>query len=158
MVCTNCSFMKWVTILYKGIWKETNSKFFGSLLIMKRNIYQRLCYLSSSNVNIIHNKDHRCCRWMLAYRDALAFRTSHYFVSYMSEVSALLAGLELVGVANPGSIEVPRSLGEVVVFWNMPMHHWLKTCELWFFICIMCLFNNFSIIIWDSAKVNYKFL
>ncbi|XP_037782493.1 protein-serine O-palmitoleoyltransferase porcupine-like [Penaeus monodon] len=66
-------------------------------------------------------------KWMLAYRDALAFRTSHYFVSYMSEVSALLAGLEIAGVANPGSIEVPRSLGEVVVFWNMPMHHWLKT-------------------------------
>lgn len=48
----------------------------------------------------------------------------------MSEVSALLAGLEIAGVANPGAIEVPRSLGEVVVFWNMPMHHWLKTCKL----------------------------
>ena len=26
-------------------------------------------------------------------------------------------------------IELPRSLVEVVTHWNLPMHHWLKTCE-----------------------------
>jgi porcupine-like protein len=29
-------------------------------------------------------------------------------------------------VTQPHNIEVPRSLVEVVVSWNMPMHAWLK--------------------------------
>ncbi|XP_064119001.1 protein-serine O-palmitoleoyltransferase porcupine-like [Macrobrachium nipponense] len=65
-------------------------------------------------------------RWMMAYRKALSFRSSHYFVSYFSEALALLAGLEVGAVAKPAFIEIPRSLVEVVIYWNMPMHHWLK--------------------------------
>lgn len=66
-------------------------------------------------------------RWGLAYREALSFRFSHYFVSYLSETSALLAGLDMSKVARPYFIELPRSLVEVVIYWNVPMHHWLKT-------------------------------
>ncbi|KAK3859229.1 hypothetical protein Pcinc_034634 [Petrolisthes cinctipes] len=66
-------------------------------------------------------------RWGAAYRDALSFRSSHYFVSYMSEMSALLAGLDVERVAKPVYVEMPRSLVEVVIYWNMPMHYWLKT-------------------------------
>ncbi|XP_045591999.2 LOW QUALITY PROTEIN: protein-serine O-palmitoleoyltransferase porcupine [Procambarus clarkii] len=66
-------------------------------------------------------------RWGLAYREALSFRLSHYFVSYLSEASALLAGLNMGKVARPYFIEIPRSLVEVVIYWNVPMHHWLKT-------------------------------
>jgi len=75
-------------------------------------------------------------RWWLAYRDAMSFRASHYFVSFMSEASAITAGLGAtkVGlntlwqlqVTQPHNIEVPRSLVEVVVSWNLPMHAWLK--------------------------------
>ena len=32
-------------------------------------------------------------------------------------------------VARPWKVEIPRSLGEVVVNWNLPMHQWLKICE-----------------------------
>lgn len=73
-------------------------------------------------------------RWWLAYRDALSFRSSHYFVSFVSEASALVSGFGrnteddwAVPVTKPHLIEIPRSLVQVVVYWNMPMHHWLKT-------------------------------
>ena len=31
-------------------------------------------------------------RWWLAYRDAMSFRASHYFVSFMSEAAMVAAG------------------------------------------------------------------
>ena len=81
----------------------------------------------------------------------MSFRASHYFVSFMSEASLIAAGFgcsvagsqvlsqifsgavdELLQVlwhytvTQPHNIEVPRSLVEVVVSWNLPMHRWLK--------------------------------
>ena len=63
-------------------------------------------------------------RWWLAYRDAMSFRASHYFVSFMSEASAVAAGFGAQTVAGrtqwhfavtqPHNIEVPRSLVEVM--------------------------------------------
>ncbi|XP_046438427.1 protein-serine O-palmitoleoyltransferase porcupine-like [Daphnia pulex] len=73
-------------------------------------------------------------KWLLAYRDAMSFRSSHYFVSYLSELTALAAGIDTstterwtVTVTRPWHIELPRSLVEVVIHWNVPMHTWLKT-------------------------------
>lgn len=66
-------------------------------------------------------------KWIDAYRDALSFRSSHYFVSYMSEATALLSGLRVSSVVSAFDIEIPRSLVEVVIWWNVPMHYWLKT-------------------------------
>eukprot|EP00057_Strongylocentrotus_purpuratus_P007725 XP_011662199.1 PREDICTED: protein-cysteine N-palmitoyltransferase porcupine [Strongylocentrotus purpuratus] len=76
-------------------------------------------------------------RWLLAYSDAASFRYSHYFVSYLSTASSVLAGYGAVkdtdgntnwefSVAKPLHIELPRSLVEVVTNWNLPMHYWLK--------------------------------
>ncbi|XP_066995407.1 protein-serine O-palmitoleoyltransferase porcupine [Anabrus simplex] len=72
-------------------------------------------------------------RWWIAYRDALSFRSSHYFVSFLSEASALMSGFGChahttwsLPVAKPQFIEIPRSLVQVVVYWNVPMHSWLK--------------------------------
>jgi len=74
----------------------------------------------------------------MAYRDALSFRTSHYFVSFISEATAIAAGLGAIAQASddsvdwrmeitqPHKIELPRSLVQVVVSWNLPMHTWLK--------------------------------
>merc|ERR1712111_100760 len=70
----------------------------------------------------------------------MSFRASHYFVSFISEASAVACGFGCqrslaphlgvtkwdVPVAEPHNIEVPRSLVEVVVSWNIPMHKWLK--------------------------------
>ncbi|XP_073996182.1 protein-serine O-palmitoleoyltransferase por [Rhodnius prolixus] len=64
----------------------------------------------------------------LVYRDAMLFRVGHYFVSYVSETSALFGGFTKgVEVTRPLNIELPHSLVEVVVCWNLPMHRWLKT-------------------------------
>lgn len=75
--------------------------------------------------------------WLLAYRDAQSFRFSHYFVSFMSETTAILSGVGwtqvdgntvwAMSVSKPHNIELPRSLVEVVTHWNLPMHYWLKT-------------------------------
>lgn len=70
----------------------------------------------------------------------MSFRASHYFVSFLSEASAVAAGFGYkppdsssstrsrweVPVTEPHNIEVPRSLVDVVVSWNIPMHKWLK--------------------------------
>lgn len=73
-------------------------------------------------------------KWMLAYRDAQSFRASHYFVSIMSQAFMISGcygdqsdGGWSVRVTDPAQIELPRSLVQVVVFWNLPMHQWLKT-------------------------------
>jgi hypothetical protein len=36
----------------------------------------------------------------MAYRDALSFRTSHYFVSFISEATAIAAGLGAIAQVN----------------------------------------------------------
>ena len=75
-------------------------------------------------------------KWWIAYRDAMSFRASHYFVSYLGEATAVAGGLGFnseqnnwndMQIVQPHNIEVPRSLVDVVVSWNMPMHRWLKT-------------------------------
>lgn len=69
------------------------------------------------------------------YRDAFGFRTSHYFISYMSQVQMMVAGFEATGkmvsklgyqVTRPIDIEFPRSLVTVVISWNIPMHIFIK--------------------------------
>lgn len=70
-------------------------------------------------------------RWLAAYRDALSFRFSHYFITFLSEASAVASGVSNEGswalrLCSPLEVELPRSLVQVVVHWNRAMHHWLK--------------------------------
>ncbi|RCN48027.1 MBOAT family protein [Ancylostoma caninum] len=58
------------------------------------------------------------------YFTAQSFRTSHYFVSFLSQGLLALSGLRLA-VSSPLSVEFPRSLVEVVIAWNIPMHRYL---------------------------------
>lgn len=62
----------------------------------------------------------------MAYRDALSFRLSHYFVCHLSEASAALGGVDVGVVARAQYVELPRSLLSVVTHWNVPMHTFLK--------------------------------
>lgn len=75
----------------------------------------------------------------MAYQAAMSFRFSHYFVSFLSECTSLLSGIGTEvnqegkqitiwrsDIARPQHIELPRSLVEVVVHWNIPMHLFLK--------------------------------
>jgi len=78
----------------------------------------------------INNIFSHVTRWVVAYRDALSFRLSHYFVSHLSEASASLGGIETGIVSRAQHIELPRSLLSVVTYWNIPMHNFLKKCKL----------------------------
>ncbi|KAH8397433.1 hypothetical protein KR222_003838, partial [Zaprionus bogoriensis] len=76
--------------------------------------------------------------WLLMYTGALSVRSSHYFVSFLSQAMLAASGQQLdtgatasspwLGqlVARPGQIEWPRSLSALVRCWNVPMHEWLK--------------------------------
>ncbi|XP_070573329.1 protein-serine O-palmitoleoyltransferase porcupine-like [Ptychodera flava] len=75
-------------------------------------------------------------RWTNAYQAALSFRFSHYFISFMSEATTAISGIGFtefenhyqwdLRVAKPWHVEFPRSLVEVVTYWNIPMHNFLK--------------------------------
>ncbi|KAF5285278.1 hypothetical protein FQR65_LT13292 [Abscondita terminalis] len=74
-------------------------------------------------------------RWILAYRRALSFRCSHYFISFLSEATMLCAGYSDdkhqestwgYTITRPSDTEFPSSLVNVVIGWNIPMHKFLK--------------------------------
>ncbi|RTG89227.1 O-palmitoleoyl transferase [Schistosoma bovis] len=88
--------------------------------------------------------------WLHAYFASQSFRFSHYFVCISSESSMTALGYydkysiksnkqenteekdnskvvyKPIVVTRPLFIELPRSLVEVVIYWNLPMHTWLK--------------------------------
>ncbi|XP_035777174.1 protein-serine O-palmitoleoyltransferase porcupine-like [Anopheles albimanus] len=84
-------------------------------------------------------------KWIRAYSRALSFRTSHYFVAYLSQCTMIAATIErnrgstddprgswmipsssIYRVTSPIAVEFPRSMVQIVTAWNIPMHHWLK--------------------------------
>lgn len=105
------------------------------LKLVKSCIAAMLCLVISSCFLMWIILDHHW-KWFLAYRDAMSFRFSHYFVCYLSTVSLTLNGFGAtesngevkwdLSVTRPSFIELPRSLVETVSNWNLPMHYWLK--------------------------------
>lgn len=85
-----------------------------------------LSYLISDNLS-----------FLATYRDALIYRCSHYFISFMSSATLLVSGIDSnitpdafgYQVTKPLDIELPRSLIPVVISWNIPIHMWVKTCK-----------------------------
>ncbi|XP_052897000.1 protein-serine O-palmitoleoyltransferase porcupine [Anopheles moucheti] len=65
-------------------------------------------------------------KWVRAYGRALSFRTSHYFIAYLSQCTMIAAAVDWNPVSSPLAVEFPRSLVQVVTAWNIPMHLWLK--------------------------------
>ncbi|XP_053202973.1 protein-serine O-palmitoleoyltransferase porcupine-like [Panonychus citri] len=61
----------------------------------------------------------------IAYCTALQFRTSHYFICHLIQFNHAFWGSNLI-VAKPLMVELPRSLVDVVIAWDIPMHQWLK--------------------------------
>ncbi|MFH4978530.1 hypothetical protein AB6A40_005239 [Gnathostoma spinigerum] len=57
---------------------------------------------------------------------AQSFRTSHYFVCYLSQSMMLTSGLSVGSITQWSRIEFPQSLVDVVVSWNLPMHRFLR--------------------------------
>lgn len=88
-------------------------------------------FLVMSNCLITNYISQSAWKWIVAYRDAAAFRFSHYFISFLSQSIMITAGFgdSSTGflITKPWNIELPRSLVQVVINWNIPMHIWLKT-------------------------------
>nr|XP_023413612.1 protein-serine O-palmitoleoyltransferase porcupine [Loxodonta africana] len=87
---------------------------------------------------LLQNKK-RKARWLRAYESAVSFHFSNYFVGFLSEATATLAGAGFteekdhlewdLTVSKPLNVELPRSMVEVVTSWNLPMSYWLNNCE-----------------------------
>jgi porcupine-like protein len=71
----------------------------------------------------------------------MSFRMSHYFICYFCQSICFLNQFEYKNqnknsidnsnkIARPYFIEIPRSLSDVVANWNIPMHKWLKKCNI----------------------------
>ncbi|XP_074646546.1 protein-serine O-palmitoleoyltransferase porcupine-like [Tubulanus polymorphus] len=128
------SFLDYMTILQL---RERKMSFYWIFKMIRSFVASMLCIITSTCVVhwvIIEGS----WKWLIAFRDAQSFRFSHYFVSYLSELTITSVGLGAMrssngdvkwdfSVARPTEIEFPRSLVEVVTNWNVPMHHWLKT-------------------------------
>uniref|UniRef100_A0A8C9GWH9 Protein-serine O-palmitoleoyltransferase porcupine n=1 Tax=Piliocolobus tephrosceles TaxID=591936 RepID=A0A8C9GWH9_9PRIM len=84
---------------------------------------------------LLRNKK-RKARWLRAYESAVSFHFSNYFVGFLSEATATLAGAGFteekdhlewdLTVSKPLNVELPRSMVEVVTSWNLPMSYWLN--------------------------------
>ncbi|KAM6474825.1 protein-serine O-palmitoleoyltransferase porcupine isoform 1-T3 [Liasis olivaceus] len=76
-------------------------------------------------------------RWLRAYESASSFHFSNFFVGFLSETTATLAGSGFteekenlkwdLTVSHPLRVELPRSMVEVVTSWNLPMSRWLNS-------------------------------
>ncbi|XP_050354189.1 protein-serine O-palmitoleoyltransferase porcupine [Nymphalis io] len=137
----NCILGPWIS--FHSYDQYLNVKFLTKrwVQIILFNLFISMSCLVLSNCIVPWYIDDNVSKWLTAYRDAQAFRMSHYFVSSMSIVSMTSAGFGLtnnchsdIQVTKPFFIELPRSLVQVVIFWNIPMHQWLKnyvfkTCQ-----------------------------
>ncbi|EAW50781.1 protein-serine O-palmitoleoyltransferase porcupine isoform H [Homo sapiens] len=82
------------------------------------------------------NGDRLLRKWLRAYESAVSFHFSNYFVGFLSEATATLAGAGFteekdhlewdLTVSKPLNVELPRSMVEVVTSWNLPMSYWLN--------------------------------
>ncbi|VBB25789.1 unnamed protein product [Acanthocheilonema viteae] len=93
------------------------------------NCFRALSYIVLSLLAVIHSS---CIAdsfvelpFVGAYFVAQSFRFSHYFVSWFSAGTSLLSGIDSGIIADWIHIELPRSLVDVVVSWNIPMHRFL---------------------------------
>lgn len=85
----------------------------------------------------------------MAFFKALSFRTSHYFICKVSELTMIASGYNSAGpenwgfpVVKPFLIELPRSLQEVVTFWNIPMSLFLRE-RMFIVFYIICYYMFF---------------
>lgn len=97
------------------------------------NIFYATSYIMLSLVFLVYSSciadSYTDIAYIGSYFTAQSFRFSHYFVSWLSAGASTLSGSDTSIVANWLSIEWPRSLVDVVVSWNIPMHNFLHRCE-----------------------------
>lgn len=137
----NCLLGPWISFHAYNHYLEVKFLSRRWIKIIMVNLLLSMLFLFLSNCIVPWYIDNDMPKWLTAYRDAQSFRMSHYFVSSMSIVSMISAGFGLtndchseIHVTKPLFIELPRSLVQVVIYWNIPMHQWLKnyvfkTCQ-----------------------------
>ncbi|XP_032678730.1 protein-serine O-palmitoleoyltransferase porcupine [Odontomachus brunneus] len=124
-----CLFGPWISFRDYISLRTSNSQTKLCIIYGIGYIFLAFIFLSISNCWTQWIFVNNSWKWLIAYRDALSFRSSHYFVSYIASALLILAGfpLPLSTTVQPLYIEFPRSLVQVVIYWNIPMHYWLKT-------------------------------
>lgn len=125
----NCVLGPWISYndfiaIFNSKEKNWTLKFFYKIIL---NSVISIVFLVLSNCIVSFFIPDNSWLWFGAYRDALSFRCSHYFISYLSQAVMITAGFNTeTEITKPFLIEFPRSLVEVVIAWNIPMHNWLK--------------------------------
>ncbi|XP_033362121.1 protein-serine O-palmitoleoyltransferase porcupine [Bombus vosnesenskii] len=130
MFCSvTCLFGPWISFKDYISIRYTTHQDKWWILYTIQHVFLSLLFLSISNCWAQWMIAETSWKWLLAYRDALSFRMSHYFISYIASSLLLLGGFPstLSTVVKPLKIELPHSLVHVVICWNIPMHFWLKT-------------------------------
>ncbi|VDN02318.1 unnamed protein product [Thelazia callipaeda] len=93
------------------------------------NCFRALSYILFSLLAVIYSScvADNFTEWYFvgAYFVAQSFRFSHYFVCWLSAGISLLSGVDSGSIVDWTRIELPRSLVDVVVSWNIPMHQFL---------------------------------
>lgn len=136
LICpSNSSLGPWIPYSeYVEIFKKNrrNSNFHWAYWIFVNVLISVICVLCS-NCLIAYFIADSSWKWVTAYRDAMSYRFSHYFVTFLSQSMMLMGGYQeeqnkVLGytITKPWQIEIPRSLVGVVVVWNISMHRWLK--------------------------------
>ncbi|KAK0161984.1 hypothetical protein PV327_008374 [Microctonus hyperodae] len=124
-----CLFGPWIPFSNYISVEQNNNRWTPWFIVSaSKNLLISLIFLSVSNCWTRWLIPLSAGKWLSAYKDALSFRSSHYFISYMSSTILLLGGFSssVSTIVRPIDIELPRSLVQVVVSWNIPMHTWLK--------------------------------
>lgn len=117
----NCILGPWISFHSYNQYLEIKFLSRRWIKIIVVNLFISMVYLVLSNCIVPWYIDDEMPKWLVAYRDAQAFRMSHYFVSSMSIVSMISAGFGLtndchseVQVTKPFFIELPRDRKSVV--------------------------------------------
>ncbi|XP_044741987.1 protein-serine O-palmitoleoyltransferase porcupine [Chrysoperla carnea] len=121
---SNILFGPWMS--FQEYTKINVSLNFTSFITTVKHVFISLSCLLVSNCFGYWLIPDDCNDWLLVYRDAFLFRTSHYFISHLSKAISITSGYHYTDVVHITAIEFPKSLSQVVVHWNIPMHRWLK--------------------------------
>ncbi|EFA11115.1 protein-serine O-palmitoleoyltransferase porcupine [Tribolium castaneum] len=134
----NVMFGPWISFSdYLNFYKKPTKKNLIWICAIVKVLTTSLFFLTLSNCWSGYIISDDANRWLIAYKEAFAFRTSHYFISYLAEVGMIAAGFTNSSkrdslnqyrfvITEPLEIEFPSSLSIVVKKWNQPMHDFLK--------------------------------
>ncbi|CAH2007875.1 unnamed protein product [Acanthoscelides obtectus] len=137
----NILFGPWISFQdYMHLYRQPTKKNILWVLSTIKQVFISLLFLIISNCFATYLISDESNLLLVSYREALSFRNSHYFISFLSEASMLAAGFKNSKiwkndhewryiVTDPIKIEFPTALAIVVTYWNKPMHDFLKKCK-----------------------------